>query len=332
VRAAALALLAGTLTITFALGSATAAGPSGRSLSVRGGIESISAERGLVAIHVHPPSGCDYAAIWKPSTGAVSRVEDCSSSDAVLQDLALAGGAAIWWDWSSGNHVYCDDVYRSRGGKAHPLGICDGTEGDTYYELAGDSTLVAISDYSVCEADCTDANGNLLPDGDYAVEVRRLGPDDRLTTVLAPRDFRTFLDARGWRIAVIEPKATLTVYDSRGAKLWSRPGVTGVRNGWIVGNAVALEQSGSVRLYSPAGAGPSRALPKGARVDGVVGGLAVYRTGSTVHLLRLADGRDRRLVTVKGLVEARITPAGVFYAAGSSVAFVPIRTALQKLR
>jgi hypothetical protein len=285
--AAAVALVALTAAAASVPGG-TAGG--GQTLAVPGSIESVTAERGLLVVHMHPSHGCDYAEFWQPLNHFVYRVQDCSSSDAVLQDLTLAGGVAMWWDWSSGNHVYCDDVYAASEGKPRPLGLCDGTTGDEYFAFAGDSSLRAISDYTLCEADCTGAKGNLLPDGEYGTEVRLL-MGDKLTTVLAPRDFRRFIDARDWHIAVIEPKATLTVYDSHGTKLWSRPDVSGVRVGWIVGSAVVIVQGRSIRVYSPTGTGPARALPAGAHVDDAVGGLVVYRVGSTVHLLRLEDVR-----------------------------------------
>jgi hypothetical protein len=203
-------------------------------------------------------------------------------------------------------------------------------DGGTYYELAGDSSIVAVADYTVCEADCTGANGELLPDGDYGVEVARLA-GSKVVPVLKPVDFRVFLDARSWRVATIEPKATLTVWDTAGKKLWSVPGVTGVIGGWIAGNSVVLQQPRMVRPYTASGPGSPRPLPRGARVQSVVGGLVLYRTGPTVRLLRLSDGRDRSLATVRGLVGAQLTPAGAFYAAGRTVTFVPIGDVLRKL-
>jgi hypothetical protein len=341
-RAPALAAAALALALLVGPASAGHAVSAGGTLSARGEIAAISADGGHVVVHVHPTRGCDYGSIWTPSTGAVVHIEDCGSSDAVMSNLTLAGNTAIWWDWSSGNHVYCDDVYTAtiEQPKPHPLGICDGTMGDDYFSFAGDRTLVTINDYSVCESDCVGADGGLLRDGDYGVEVRRIR-SGRLATVLGPRDFRTVLDARNWRVAVIEPKAILTVYDMSGKLLWRTPGVSGVLRGWIVGNSVVVQRGRSVQVYS-AGSGviPTRSLPKGARLNDVAGGLALYTVGSSVHLLRLSDGRDRRLVTTKGLVGAQLTPAGVFYAynlpgTGANqgrVIFVPIAEALQALR
>jgi len=266
--------------------------------------------------------------VWDAAKGHVTKLKDPCKSDVSYQNLTLAGPSAIWWDYSAGNHVYCDAIYRD--GKA--LDVCGGgSEGDVYYTLAGDATIEAVSDYSVCESDCTDANGNLLPDGDYGVEVGRL-VGNKLVPIVKPTDFAQFLDAGNWRVALIRPKLLLAVYDTAGKELWSVPGVAGVSAGWIAGNTVVLQQGKTVRAYSAAGAGTARPLPAGSHVQAATGGLVLYQVGSTLRLLRLSNGRDRKLVTVKGLSGGDLTAAGVFYAVGASVTFVPLRSALQALR
>jgi hypothetical protein len=328
--------------LAFALVAAgvSRAGSSGRTYTIVGPIDSLSlsASGGSVAIHAAVEAGCERSGVvWTPATGRALNLKDSCSNDASYETLTLAGSTAIWWDYDSGNHVYCSDLYVSSLAhpSAHGLNVCDGTEGDTYYEFAGDSTIVAVADFSVCQSDCTDANGKLLPDGDYGVEVRRL-VGGKLRPLLTPVDFRTFLDARNWRVAVVEPKHVLVVYDTAGKRLWSAAGVS-AGAGWIAGNNVVVQQGSSVRTYSATGSGPARSLAKGARVTDVAGGIAVYITGSTVHLLRLSDGRDRKLVTVRGLSDAQITPAGVFYGVTTKqydavVTFVPLAEVLRKLR
>ena len=330
-KTAALALVA---LVVVALAGTGRAG-SGHTLAVKGPIQSISAAGGRVAIQAGEAGSCAAGAagvVWTPQTGATVHLKDPCSSDYSYSDLTLAGSTAIWWDYSAGNHVYCDDVFTALlpAPKGTGLGVCDGSEGDTYYELAGDSSIVAIADYSVCESDCTDANGKLLPDGDYGVEVRRV-VGGKVKAVLPAVDFRRFLDAGNWRVAVVEPKNVLTVYDTNGKRVWKVAGVAGVTGGWIAGSSVVVQRGRTVQVYSPAGAGPTRTLPRGAGVADVAGSLVVYTVGSSVHLLRLADGHDGRLVTVKGLVGAQITPAGVFYAVRTSVTFVPLSVALRSL-
>jgi hypothetical protein len=349
-KTAALAVVALVLVLT--VGSASA-GPTGatRTITLFKDIESISAAGGRLAIEAafpYPDQACYSGFMWTPSTGTLADLHDPCKVQTQYVGLALAGDIAIWWDYDAGNHVYCSDVYKAPAANprvAHAFGICDGTMGDEYFEFAGDRTLVAVTNYTVCEADCTGANGQLLPDGNYGVEVRRL-ENDRLTTILKPVDFRRFLDAGNWRVAVIEPKNVLSVCDTRGTRMWREPGVAGVEGGWIVGDSVVVQQRRSVRAYSRAGAGPARTLPKGAHVDDVAGGLVLYRVGSSLHLLRLLDGRDRRVVQARGLIEGQITPAGVYYAVGflaeagaggpkvahhGRVTFVPLSVALRSL-
>jgi len=299
----------------------------GRTLSVAGTIKDFSAEAGVVAVHVHPAKGCDYVLTWKPATSQTSRFVHCSSSDYSLQDLTFAGGVPIWWDYSTGNHVYCDDVYAGR----HALGLCDGTEGDTYYEFAGDRTIAAIADYSVCEDDCTGDNGQLLPNGNYCVEVRQLR-NGKVVPLLPPKNFRVFLDARNSRVATIEPKATLTVWDAAGKKVWSIPGVTGVLEGSIDGNTVVLHQARSVHAYSASGSGVARPLPKASSIAGVVGGLVVFAAGPTIRVLRLSDGRVRTVVAGSGASLFDFTSAGLWLATDHSVTLMPMTDVLRKLR
>jgi hypothetical protein len=325
--AAALAVVAG------CCGALAASGAGPRTLTVRGSVDSLSASGTRVAVATDvADGGCGHALVWDEARGTVSSLKDPCSSDYVLQDLTLAGKTALWWDFSTGNHVYCDDVYATSPTRPSGagLGVCDGTMGDTYYRFAGDQTIAAIADYTVCEADCTGANGDLLPDGNYGVEVSRIA-GGKLVSVLKPVDFRSFLDAREWRVAVVEPKAVLTVYDTGGKPLWTHAGMTGVTGGWISGGSVVVRRGRSAQLVSARSTEPVRTLPPNADVESVVGGLVLYDVKSSVRLLRLADGRDRQLVSVKGLAGAQLTQAGLFYAAGGTVAFVPIRDVLAAL-
>jgi hypothetical protein len=324
-RAAARAVAA--VLVAAALASAAFAAGGPRRFKAPDAVGSISASGASVAIHVGDGiNECDPAMVWNAKTGAVTKLEDPCTSDGTFQNLTLAGGTAIWWDQSAGNHVYCDDVYANSRG----LGLCDGTEGDTFYEFAGDATLATIADYSVCDSDCVGDNGQLLPDGNYGVEVRRL-VGRKVVALLKPVDFRVFLDARNWRVATLEPKSTLTVWDTSGKKLWSVAGVAGVYSGVIAGNAVVLHQPLALRVYSKAGAGPSRPVPRGTTLEGATASLALYDVGSTVRVLRLSDGRDRKLATAAGLAGSQITPAGVFYAVGRTVSFVPMAMVLHTL-
>ena len=319
------------------------AGTGGRTYETGSPLDylTLSASGRSVAINAGVEDGCDESGIvWTPATGKAVKLTDSCGNDAAYENLTLIGSTAIWWDYDSGNHVYCTDVYVSA--VVHPvakgLGVCDGSEGDTYFEFAGDSTITAVSDYTVCDQDCSGADGKLLPDGDYGVEVGRL-VGGKVTPLLKPVDFRTFLDARNWRVAVVEPKGGLTVYDTRGKRMWSVPNTDGVSSGWIVGNTVVAQNGNQIVVYAP-GKAPRvvKTLAKHSVLTGVANGIAVYKLLSSVHVLRISDGRDRALAIEKGLADAQISPAGVFYGAVDPktftglVTFVPLSDVLRKLR
>src|SRR5581483_827677 len=258
---------------------------TGHTYTVAGPIDSLSlsASGGNVAIHAAVEDGCPQSGVvWTPSTGHAVQLKDGCSSDASYENLTLIGSTAIWWDYDAGNHVYCSDVYTSP--IAHPaphgLGLCDGSQGDTYFEFTGDKTIVAVSDYTVCESDCTGADGKLLPDGDYGVEVKRL-VGGKVVPLLKPVDLRTFLDARNWRVAVVEPNGVLTVYDTRGKRMWTAPNAGKLSSGWLAGNTVVGQQGNQIAVYAP-GKAPRivKTIPKKAVLTDVAGGIAIYTAGS----------------------------------------------------
>ena len=55
-------------------------------------------------------------------------------------------------------------------------------------------------------------------------------------------------------------------------------------------------------------------MKKGAKVQDVENGYAVYFAGSEVHLLKIATNSDHVVARVQGLVQADLEPSGLFYA------------------
>ena len=131
------------------------------------------------------------------------RLKDPCSSDYSFSDLTLAGSTALWWDFSTGNHVYCDDVFTALlpAPKGTWLGVCDGSEGDTYYEFAGDS--IDRGDRRLLGL-----RGGLHGRKRQAASRRRLRRRGaargrrQVKAVLPAVDFRSFLDAGNWRVAI----------------------------------------------------------------------------------------------------------------------------------
>ncbi len=311
-----------------ALGSGSGGGAAtARTIGTRGKVTGISADGGRVAIRVSfegPKQTCQYASTWRPATGSVVRFSGDScfasgdNSDRHL-GLTLGGTRVVWVDYDYGNHAYCDGPFTATtaepAGRATVSSDCDppGGAADYFFHFAGDASLLAVSEYLLCEANCVGENGEVLPDGEYGVTLDRL-VGTRLVRILPPRDFRALLDANAGRVLVSEPKGELAVYSTAGKKLWSASSVAGTAAGRLSGGQAVIQRSRTLSVFPLGGGAPKElTLPRRAALEAVSGGVAVYTVGPAIHLLRLSDGRDRLLATVKGLVQAQLEPGGLFY-------------------
>ena len=108
------------------------------------------------------------------------------------------------------------------------------------------------------------------------------------------------------------------------------------RAAFLSGTTALVVSGSSVTAYDATTGAPGsrRPLPPGSTVTGFQGGILVYTRQASVHVLRLADGRDRTVATAPGLVDAQLGSLGLFYgynvprggAKPGRVAFVPAGT------
>ena len=313
-----------------------------KTIGTRGGVVSISADGGLVAIHatIEGDPGCDSGSVWVPATGKVVRFRDnpCGprQSDDQYVDLTLAGTTAAWVDYDYGNHAYCAGPYAATLAKPKRVQIddyCDGTgdTSDTYYEFKGDGSLLVSLSYLRCEADCA-PDYSRTHDTDVKLFLLAGGS---LKQLLAAKDDTSLLDADAGRILLLlAPSKQLLALDAAGKEV-------GVVTLPEVGDAklsgatqvVAVAKGSQLDTYDLSSGKLVKATTmKGeAKLMDVENGVAVYLSPGEVHLLRLATGRDRVVAKQKGLVQADLEPAGLYYAYNEPgggtkpgrVAFVP---------
>jgi hypothetical protein len=317
--AAALAVAAG------ARGQSAAVGGAPKTIGTRGKVVSISADGARVAIHaaIEGDPDCSSGSVWQPSTGKVVRFQDAAcgkkASDDQYVGLTLAGSTAAWVDYDYGNHAYCSGPYAATLAKPKPFPIddyCDGTEdtSDVYYEFAGDGNLLVSRSALLCEADC---------DPDYSrtyetdVKISRLARG-RLTRVLAAKDDTKLLDADAGRILLFDPAGKLLVLAPSGRQVGSVPVTkTELDRARLSGAEQVSVAKGTVLKTYDVGTGTlaeTCTMKAGARLQDVESGVAVYLTAGEVHLLAIATNRDRIVARQKGLVQADLEPAGLFYA------------------
>jgi hypothetical protein len=197
--------------------------------------------------------------------------------------------------------------------------------------VRGDGSLLVFNTWSVCET--RDGGGDdACPEGFplgthvYDEKVWRIvGRSKRL--VLASADEATVLSVAAGRILLRRADGTLELRRADGSLLRSFV----FRRGEV--RAAVLDVSELVvldgrnpwtwRVFDPATGAEKHTLPVARRAIAadVERGLLVYRIGRVIHLLRLADGRDRKLVApaVKSPdgysmpVRAELEPAGLFF-------------------
>lgn len=333
-----------------ALAAGAAAAPEKeKTLGVPGSVEEIAADGSRVAISTHYDDGkteCDRAEEWDASTGRSVRFttrRPCHAlqgahSDAVV-GMALAGRRALWVAYEYSNHPYCTGVYTATATSPKPvsvpLSLCDGTNSDEQFELAGDGALLAELDYYDCEyyEEC--------PDGIVRLDLvlRRLDGTKLVRLAAGDRVYRLF-GVGGGRIVVGEKSGPVDVYSSAGKKLLALPFKKNeALAAAISGQDLVVRTKSQYLQYDAATGSSKRSFDVTRKLRDLDGGIVVYTQDTTIHLLRLADGKDVAFATVPGLVDAQLEPAGLFYAYNKPhggtkpgrVVFVPRAAALRRL-
>ena len=153
----------------------------------------------------------------------------------------------------------------------------------------------------------------------------------KITTIEGQTDV---LDVAQERI-VVRHGGVVEVRDSRGAVL--RRLDLRASAAELDGGLVVAQRGGSLVAYRVATGQASTTISlRGAhpRLRGLARGIAVYVAGANVRLVRIAGGRTAH-IALRGLVDAQLTPAGLFYSssagAGGRVRFEPFATLLRRL-
>jgi hypothetical protein len=221
--------------------------------------------------------------------------------------------------------------------------------GDWVGNVHGDRSLLVFNTWSLCDPlDPANSCPKGTPRGDlhiYDEKVWRIvGRRKRL--VLASSDEATVLSVASGRILLRRADGSLELRRADGSLIRSyafRPGK--VRGAVLDASELVVLDRGerlTWRVFDPLTGAERQSLPAPPRAVAldVERGLLVYSLGKVVHVLRLADGREKTYVasvillesTVEGgapLVQAQLEPSGLFYSyrVGSEgrVRFVPSR-------
>jgi hypothetical protein len=285
-----------------------------------GNVISIAADGRWVAIHARNYSTlqCDAGVVEMPGKAIRLLGPTCgskTSSDIQYDGIALAGTRVAWADYNTGNHVYCNGPYTATLANPKPKSL-DGCpeepdNEDLVWEFKGDGGLLVARSFTRCEASCEPDHDRTF---DKGVAIWSVGAGG-LKKLLAAKDDTKLLDADVGRILLRDPAGKLLVLSAAGKQVASL--AVDAKSAFMDGKGRVSVPSGStLRTYDVAKGSivETCTMKPGAKVWDVEDGLAVYSVGSELHLLTIANNRDRVVSTAKTLAGADLEPNGLYWA------------------
>ena len=332
-------------------------------LSIPGDVTSIAADGFRVAAAVRANTGCDRAVVWAPALVTeqtfVSRVACSGAAFHELPEIALAGNRVEWLAVTGGNlqdmaletAVFGKPRIRLVAFAENKAGAEGGLDGDWIGNLFGDGSLLVFDTWHECALSRPEGStpcpaGAVV--GDVVIsqtKLWRLGPQKAL--VRASSNAYAVVGIDGGRIAVRDPVGgSVALVNVSGAVTRTIPISAGDLSGVAFqGRQLVVLENGALDVYDVQATGdkPVTSIPVPAGklkpvLRDVQSGLAVYVRGTAIHVVRLSDGKDVRIVpSVSGRVDAQIEPGGLFYSytlprtpALSRIAFLPRDDLLKK--
>jgi len=321
-------------------GLAALAAPAASSPTLPAAPSIVRADGRVVAALV-PGNGtrCAQIVLWRlghaPQT--VRTHSQCGDQGVLperVTDLALAGTTVAWQETGGGNNreyaVYEASLERPtpvlRSYAENGSGAAGNPGGKYTGDLAGHGGLIVYASWTHCDwagegyaRQCS----KKLPDV-YAQTLKRIGggvlrqgPD-----VLDP----VWVDAG--RVLIRHPDGSLLLLDGPIARTF--PATAGLLGAVVQGRQLVTLTRTALAVYDTETARLVRSLrlaPAVRTLEDLQGGIAVLGRSGTTHLVRLSDGKG---VTYTRAAHAQLEPAGLTYAAGRRLVFVPRGSVLRR--
>lgn len=287
----------------------------------------LSAEEGLV--------------LWTVRDRSRHLAADCAS------ELAVAGGRVAWIEYYYGNtdRGYIVSVARFSGGRPREIDSTEGEDIETeggddvggpwVGQLIGGGPVLAYNSWWVdcipppCDQECRDEGGSTgCDDANPTLRVTaqgllRIGARRPLAIRGGPSSY-PLSAVGGGRIAVQPASGGIVVLSAKGSRVAAIPPLKDDPPRALALNRtrLAVLQTFTLDLYAPTGGAKLKSLPLGGAAGLQLAGLgwkvALLRGPHRLVLVRLSDGKlvslPLRPAAAKGLVDAKLTAAGLFYA------------------
>lgn len=309
-------------------------------------IAQLSADGSRVAI-AYRTSELKCLEIWNPVVHQLTRISrgPCGSygspPPSPFSDLALAGTrAGFAWFNPCGMRSNCYMLTTASLEQPAPVyagGLCPSwapfnCDRLPIGDVRGDGSLLAFDSWTGLEALCR-REPCATDKRDGQLWTIRNGSDTATLITTAPGEL-TVLSVDDERILVREGDAIVSVFSSSGTRTRSVT-VPGLRSAQFQGPDLTVLTTNGLQHYNAANGDLRKVWNIGdaaaAELLDVHAGIALYLVGTTVHLLRLSDGRHRAIAAAgTGPVKAQLDDAGLFYSFGvddgpykGRVVFVP---------
>jgi hypothetical protein len=314
--------------------------------ATKGEVETLAMDGVRIAYDVGAGYGskqrCNTVYVWNVRRGTTTRLSgretcgaDTTSTGAGVRELALAGGRAAWIVNQGGNSESADYLYtavvaspRERVlAAAYRTGNIDQIlTGNWIGGLVGGGSFLGVNRWA------TDTRGAVTSARLQHVGARLSELTDGTATMVAQA-------TDGKQVAVLRADGAVALYSTHGRLLRvvspSSATDVGLRGDYLV----VLTKTRTLEVYNSHSGKRLRSWRVARRASGldVSSGLAVYAAPSrggqdphTVHVVRLATGRDRIAARASGEVTGvQLEPAGLAYAVNrarnnDAVVFVPM--------
>jgi hypothetical protein len=337
---------AATVLVALAAPAAAAPAPSGHVENTNGWIESLAMDGPRIAYSVQGGTTCTKVFVWNVRSRSAAVVSgrgtcaaDSTSTGAGVTEVAVAGARLAWIVNEGGNTESADLLYSASVPKPQEklvanvlrTGNVDGTlTGSWLAGLVGSGDRIAVDQFT------TDVSGTVA-----TAALRRL--DGELTTIAAGKPTLRAAALDRHRVAVLRSDQKVALYDTETGRLLltvepSSAREVALRQDYVV----VLTRTGTIEIFNAKTGAPIRtlAVTAGAAKLDAHSGIAAYAVGRTVHVLRLADGKDAVLATApRAIVGLEVEAPGIAYAYNTvrgtrnvgNLAFVPMGRATSLL-
>jgi len=240
--------------------------------------------------------GCGELHAWSPATGRITRIRkevvDCSGTGS-YGDVAIASDEVVWAALEEHNHLYLG---------VHVARVTNPTRVRTLYDVIDEDVGALAAEGSVV---AFSTQGGVGYSGPRA--TLWAGTTSRVSALARAAGWMDRVAVEGDLVALGYRDGRVRLFQASGTRIRALPAGIAV-NGLVLdrGRLLALA-GGRVSVRTPGGriVLSRRIRGTGARAElmDAEDGLVVYRVGSTLRLLRLADGRDVLIQTPKTPVE-----------------------------